>query len=333
MVESQQIPVMFNKKVKPESNIIEQLIPLQKEEPPIVYTNYQESVIIKKKPVSTNFSNSKNKSEILTEELPLSSIFKNPERLTPKVQVFRNPESKNKRIVLNSRSNLKSVSKITGNNRTFWGINSEIPIKKMPIYSQTRPPIIKTNFVNRQHSVSANIHYSELKNIQNNSIPKFSEKRFTNFKKNVSQNNTMEIISTNYTPIESEVSWSHNLPTKRVIHSVRKGSLNKTPNKNTHIKYSAIQSRSNQINNFIPRIISDNQKSISSNNEYISREIEPKSESSTYYQNSLPWTETSNSFQPLSSKQFGTEPTNKSCLLYTSPSPRDLSTSRMPSSA
>ena len=35
-------------------------------------------------------------------------------------------------------------------------------------------------------------------------------------------------------------------------------------------------------------------------------------------------------FWPMALKQFGYEMT---CLLYTSPSPRDLSTSRMPSSA
>ena len=38
-------------------------------------------------------------------------------------------------------------------------------------------------------------------------------------------------------------------------------------------------------------------------------------------------------FQKLMKNDFGIEGTLSSCLLYTSPSPRDLSTSRMPSSA
>ena len=41
------------------------------------------------------------------------------------------------------------------------------------------------------------------------------------------------------------------------------------------------------------------------------------------------WSE--NSFQTL--RMIANDPDGKCCLLYTSPSPRDLSTSRMPSSA
>ena len=36
---------------------------------------------------------------------------------------------------------------------------------------------------------------------------------------------------------------------------------------------------------------------------------------------------------PPQDQRYGTEPVIQLCLLYTSPSPRDLSTSRMPSSA
>ena len=38
-------------------------------------------------------------------------------------------------------------------------------------------------------------------------------------------------------------------------------------------------------------------------------------------------------YKPIDANESGMEALNNDCLLYTSPSPRDLSTSRMPSSA
>ena len=165
-MESTEVNIGFNKKTLPESTIISKKAEFRPE--PVVATYAQERSYLTPKRSSQPFEqrNVGQESVLLGQELPLSSILKNPSRLKQSVQIFMNLESNNKRIILNNSSQFNRNSHLRTTEKaksSFIRSNDHksVPIKKKPMYSQTRNPILKQNIVGRQHSVSANTHFLE----------------------------------------------------------------------------------------------------------------------------------------------------------------------------
>lgn len=151
----------FSKKVEPESTVI----PTWKSnrDPQLQHKYQTPERVAYPARARVEASLTKQDSAPLGEELPLSSVFKNTSRLQQNVKVFRNPESNNKRIVLNNTSRVNRVSHL-GTGSSFWRgqDHRSVPIKKVQNYSQTRAPIVKQDLYNRQHSVSAKTNYPKI---------------------------------------------------------------------------------------------------------------------------------------------------------------------------
>ena len=158
----------FNKKVLPESTVIAHPKTYNTEPVHVQYAHQEEQYKTPKRTsvpkVSNRFSRitSSTKGEIL----PITSIIKDPSKLTQSIEVRFNPDTQKKRIILTSSSRLVRHSHLNTEDKTtssFWKSNDHRsqPIKKKPMFSEKRTPVVKHEMLGRQHSVSAKPnHYS-----------------------------------------------------------------------------------------------------------------------------------------------------------------------------
>jgi hypothetical protein len=315
----------FNKKVKPVSTVIANHV----ENKPVMVVNPQDTFHTPKRisftrtPLSTGVVVNKD-SGILGEELPLSSIFKNISRLKQSVQVFRNPESNNKRIVLNNSSRFQRISQLgttEKNTNSLWKSSDyrSVPIKKKQMYSQTRSPITKHDLMGRQHSVSAKTNYprySRIKRIsaQHETNPKINISTKPNiestFKDSVSTPNNYLIQSNLKTPTDSKYEAVSSNYVNKVESTWNREKPVKSSEKRTYIERRSevkpTQYMSERTKAFTESKVINRKTSYNETNSSTKRVVtylKTPSGSSNAPQNSLPWTETqTNSFQPAESK-------------------------------